>query len=181
MQLVNITSDDSFTKVLLKAREILRETPPVQIDNKLQPLCSDDAIDLCATGNKLRKEQWCMNHLDDKRQPTDKTDAFMCFGTLDFGELFYLNKQEEGVEDFQKNDFKKMVRDQKVHFSLAKRTGSGYGTSYTAPQKADPPWFQGFLDEKNDEKKGKRYETVCMLHWVAKKKDIESKTTVQRG
>ena len=167
MELVNTKSDDCFLKVLLKAREILRETAPVTIDGKPEPLCSDEAIDLSVANNKLRKEIWLMNNLDENKEPTDSTDAFMCFGTLDFGELFYLNKKEEGVEDFQKNKFKQLIRSGVVHFALAEQDKNGrYITEYPSAQKADPSWFQGFLDKE----RGKRYATVCMLHWVAKKK-----------
>lgn len=167
MELANTKSDDSFLKVVLKAREILRETAPVKIDGEPEPLCSDEAIDLVIKNNKLRSEIWLMNNLDENREPTDETDAFMCFGTLDFGELFYLNKEEEGVEDFQKNKFKQLIRSGVVHFALAEQDKNGrYITDYPSAEKADPSWFRGFLNGD----RGRRYETVCMLHWVAKKK-----------
>lgn len=149
---------NDYALVVEKAREILRETAPVEIDGEMQPLCSDDAID----AEKLKGEEWYMNHLDGMGRPTKKTDAFMCFGTLDFNELFYLNKSAEGVEDFQKNDFKAKVRSGTVHFALAQQGSDGrYLTEYTSAEKADPAWFDGF---------DKRYEKVCMLHWVAKKR-----------
>lgn len=148
-----------YASVVEKAREILRETAPVKIGNTMQPLCSDDAID----EEKLKYEKWYMNHLDENGRPTEKTDAFMCFGVLDFNELFYLNKSIEGVEDFQKNDFKDKVRSGVIHFALAQQGSDGkYLTEYTAAEKADPEWFDGF---------DKRYDRVCMLHWVAKKKN----------
>lgn len=165
MELVNTNLDDVFLKVLSKAREILRETAPVEIDGKKEPLCSDEAISLDIKNNKLRKEIWYMNNLIDG-QPTEATDAFMCFGTLDFGELFYLDKEEEGVEDFQKKSFQQLVRSGVVHFALAEQDKNGrYLTEYLSAEKADPPWFDGFLEGGN----GKRYNDVCMLHWVAKK------------
>lgn len=166
MQLVNTTSDASFLKSLKKAREILQQTAPVKIDGKMEPLCSEEAIDLNIQNNKLRNEKWYMNNLDSNNEPTAATDAFMCFGTLDFGELFYLNKDSEGVEDFQKNEFKNLVRSGVVHFALAETDKNGlYVTEYTSAEKADPEWFKGFT----------RYPDVCMLHWVAKKKTSQVK------
>ena len=110
-----------YASVVEKAREILRETAPVKIGDTMQPLCSDDAID----EEKLKYEKWYMNHLDENGRPTEKTDAFMCFGVLDFNELFYLNKSIEGVEDFQKNDFKDKVRSGVIHFALAQQGSDG--------------------------------------------------------
>ena len=168
MYLVNTQSDDSFLKTVYKAREILRETAPVKIGDRPEPLCSEDAIDVDILNNKLRFEKWYMNNLDANNEPTEATDAFMCFGTLDFGELFYLNKEGDGVEDFQKRGFKEQVRSGVVHFSLAEQDKDGkFMTEYASAEKSDPPWFNGFSDKSG---RGIRYEKVCMLHWVAKKK-----------
>ena len=123
MYLVNTQSDDSFLKTVYKAREILRETAPVKIGDRPEPLCSEDAIDVEILNNKLRFEKWYMNNLDANNEPTEATDAFMCFGTLDFGELFYLNKEGDGVEDFQKRGFKEQVRRRSPFFT----SGAGQG------------------------------------------------------
>ncbi len=122
-----VTTSD-YALVIKKAREILRETAPVEIDGEMQPLCSDDAID----AEKLKGEMWYMNHLDAMGRPTKETDAFMCFGTLDFNELFYLNKSVEGVEDFQKDDFKAKVRSssQPRLFTAAENTMKDAGYRY---------------------------------------------------
>lgn len=168
MQRVNTKTDGVFQLVVNKAREILMQTKPVKIDGIYQPLCSHEAISDIVKDNKLRNEIWFMNNLDDEGKPTKKTDAFMCFGTLDFGDLFYLNKKEEGVEDFQKDDFKKKVREGVVDFAEAVRDKKThkYMTSYNFSDVAKIPWFKGFLDDKGIPKK---YDKVCMLHWVAKK------------
>jgi len=181
---VNTKTDNVFQLVVNKAREILMETPkiiPVIQKGKdgkedeivMEPLCSHEAISAIVEDNKLRNEIWFMNNLDDEGKPTEKTDAFMCFGTLDFGALFYLNKEEEGAEDFQKKVFKEKVREGKVNFANANQNKKGeYITDYLASEDATIPWFDGFLDDKDVPKK---YDNVCMLHWVAKKAESNVK------
>lgn len=185
---VNIGPDEVFLQVLQKASEILAQTRPVEIDGVKQPLCSPDAIYVESdkenlAKHKLRNEIWLMNNLDNRGLPTDATDAFMCFGTLDFDKLFMLSK-DDGVEDFQKQKFKELIQKGVIHFSVALQHNGRYLSSYSFIEKSQAilakngGWFDGFIDSEAKEVKGKRYDDVCMLHWVAKKATSKVKRLV---
>lgn len=183
MNRVDTTLDDVFKLVLIKARDILRNTAPVNIKGKLESLCEPTAIDGAIKGNKLRHENWYMNNLDRKTGfPTDETDAFVCFGTLDFNDLFYLNKEFDGAEDFQISSWKELVRAKggkggAVAFSNAEYNSKKkeYNNNYEGRddlKRAVMPWFKGFVDKN---RRGIRYSNVCMLHWVAKAQNSKVK------